>query len=340
MLAVFAPLEDVSACSSDQDLDLVIANKNAPRQCVLSGRVAEIERAPAVLGDRQIATHIVPVSAAFHSRPWPVPRTRSRQTLDSIDLHRRRSRLRQHDGRCPTRPTLSRLVLCWPASSPGRSSSSPRSKRCTDGGADVSRSRPRRQAHRAWFARSSKAPIISPWPWIASRGAAGNLHDLACSLASLAALGYAVDLDSMGRRRSRVPAEQKPGFTVKICGANARPKAPPPTISRPSPAAGPEREYAKPKPRPLAEHAIARAGSQDATMPSHPQPPDHAETRSDHDTARQDQLHITPTARRPRTSGPAMTRRDRRRARPSAAAADQPRAAAALSRRSRTPRTI
>ncbi len=68
MLAVFAPLEQVSKLLSEHELDLVIANKNAPRQCVLSGQAAEIERAQQLFEDRGLTTRPVPVSAAFHSQ--------------------------------------------------------------------------------------------------------------------------------------------------------------------------------------------------------------------------------------------------------------------------------
>ena len=59
----------------------------------------------------------------------------------------------------------------------------------------------------------------------ASRGKSGNLYDLGCSLATLAALGYAVDLTRWDEGApGRSPAQKKAGLTVKICGANVRPK--------------------------------------------------------------------------------------------------------------------
>lgn len=52
MLAVFAPLEQVSALLREHGLDVIIANKNAPRQCVLSGPAGEIERVQRLLAER------------------------------------------------------------------------------------------------------------------------------------------------------------------------------------------------------------------------------------------------------------------------------------------------
>ena len=46
----------------------------------------------------------------------------------------------------------------------------------------------------------------------ASRGAAGNVDDLACTLASLAAQGYAVDLTALGRFLSRRRLRNGPGL--------------------------------------------------------------------------------------------------------------------------------
>src|SRR5262249_50100378 len=63
MLAVFAPIEDVVATLREHSLDLVVANKNAPRQCVLSGPTEEVERGRRAWADRGITTRPIPVSA-------------------------------------------------------------------------------------------------------------------------------------------------------------------------------------------------------------------------------------------------------------------------------------
>src|SRR5262249_14552360 len=51
-----------------EPLDVVIANKNAPDQAVLSGPAAEIDRAARRFEALGIATRPLSVSAAFHSR--------------------------------------------------------------------------------------------------------------------------------------------------------------------------------------------------------------------------------------------------------------------------------
>ncbi|HIJ97182.1 MAG TPA: acyltransferase domain-containing protein, partial [Desulfuromonadales bacterium] len=67
MLAVSAPLADVQQLISDEALDLVIANRNAPNQAVLSGSSAEIARAADACATRKLSCKQLTVAAAFHS---------------------------------------------------------------------------------------------------------------------------------------------------------------------------------------------------------------------------------------------------------------------------------
>ncbi|MBI2787769.1 MAG: SDR family NAD(P)-dependent oxidoreductase [Elusimicrobia bacterium] len=67
MLAVVASFADVEKAVKEEKLDLVIANRNAPTQNVLSGATAEIEKADKVLTARGLKCVRLPVAAAFHS---------------------------------------------------------------------------------------------------------------------------------------------------------------------------------------------------------------------------------------------------------------------------------
>jgi acyl transferase domain-containing protein/NAD(P)-dependent dehydrogenase (short-subunit alcohol dehydrogenase family) len=67
MLAVSAPLTEVQQLISDEKLDLVIANRNAPNQAVLSGSISEIGRATDACASRKLSCKRLPVAAAFHS---------------------------------------------------------------------------------------------------------------------------------------------------------------------------------------------------------------------------------------------------------------------------------
>ncbi len=67
MAAVQASAEDISVVLKDEQLDLVIANKNAPNQSVISGATKEIARAVDCFRKRNFTITPLKVSAAFHS---------------------------------------------------------------------------------------------------------------------------------------------------------------------------------------------------------------------------------------------------------------------------------
>ncbi len=67
MLAVSAPLATIEQVIAADRLDLVIANRNAPAQAVLSGSTGEIDRAESAFSSRNLPYKRLPVAAAFHS---------------------------------------------------------------------------------------------------------------------------------------------------------------------------------------------------------------------------------------------------------------------------------
>jgi acyl transferase domain-containing protein/NAD(P)-dependent dehydrogenase (short-subunit alcohol dehydrogenase family) len=226
MLAVMASLEEVLAVLHEHALDVEVANKNAPRQYVLSGSQHEIERARQFLAERKIATHLLAVSAAFHSRFVAGARAAFRATLESVT---------------PTAATLPVFANSTAEAYPAD----------CDGLKDLLACQLERpvefvQVIEAMYLMGARtflevgpdarlAPLVSAilegnahvsLAVDASRGASRNLFDLACALATLAALGYAVDLkrwDETAPERD-VPV-RNPGLTVKVCGANPRPAA-------------------------------------------------------------------------------------------------------------------
>ncbi len=68
MFAVKAPMEKIEALIRDNDLDLVLANKNSHQQGVLSGSTHEIDRAVKIFKKNRVRGIKLPVAAAFHSR--------------------------------------------------------------------------------------------------------------------------------------------------------------------------------------------------------------------------------------------------------------------------------
>jgi malonyl CoA-acyl carrier protein transacylase/NADP-dependent 3-hydroxy acid dehydrogenase YdfG len=87
MLAVPAPLATVEQILAEEQLDLVIANRNAPNQAVLSGSSAEIDRAVNAFSVRHLACKRLPVAAAFHSPLVADASVPFLAALDSVELH-------------------------------------------------------------------------------------------------------------------------------------------------------------------------------------------------------------------------------------------------------------
>ena len=67
MLAVHLPIGELERLVSENWPDLVVANRNAPEQAVLSGGTDSIEAARTLLENRGVRCTPLPVSAAFHS---------------------------------------------------------------------------------------------------------------------------------------------------------------------------------------------------------------------------------------------------------------------------------
>ncbi len=118
----------------DQEaLDVVVANKNAPRQCVLSGPIAEIERARQILSDRQGRD---PSSCRFRRRFTAGSSRTLKNHFSSFSnsITPRDSTIPVFSNATaePYPKALSKSGHYWRVSSRGRSNSSPRSKRCIE----------------------------------------------------------------------------------------------------------------------------------------------------------------------------------------------------------------
>ncbi len=68
MLAVRAPMQELSALIDASGVDVILANKNSPAQGVLSGSLEGIAQAEKLCKAQKFRTLRLPVAAAFHSR--------------------------------------------------------------------------------------------------------------------------------------------------------------------------------------------------------------------------------------------------------------------------------
>jgi len=88
MMVVIAPLEKIEAVIEKEDLDLVFANRNSHTQGVLSGKLAEIEKAMAVMAKNNIQTKKLHVSAAFHSSIVAPAKEPFRKELEKVSFQK------------------------------------------------------------------------------------------------------------------------------------------------------------------------------------------------------------------------------------------------------------
>ncbi len=238
MLAVFAGADVVRALLEESALGLVIANKNAPRQCVISGPAAEIERSKSLFAARQIATHKLGVSRAFHSRLVSGAVDSFQSVLDSVDFSPSPIHVFSNTTALPypADPGSARTLLAGQLARPVEFVSQIEAmyrmgaRMFVEVGPDAKLTALVRAILEG---RDHHAIAVDP-----SRGEQGNVPALARTLASLAAHGYGVDLT--GWDRTYQPSQAKrPGLTVRVCGANARPKAPTVPVPGSAPVAAP-----------------------------------------------------------------------------------------------------
>ena len=86
MLAVQAPLADIEALVESHGLDIVLANRNAPRQGVLAGSSAALAAAQALCHKKGYGCVSLPVAAGFHSTYMEKALQPFRKALRSISL--------------------------------------------------------------------------------------------------------------------------------------------------------------------------------------------------------------------------------------------------------------
>ncbi len=86
MMAVKAPLSDLDTLVADLDSDVILANRNSPRQGVLSGSRPAITAAEKKCKALKFRAIPLPVAAAFHSPLVAAARKPFRRLLTDIDL--------------------------------------------------------------------------------------------------------------------------------------------------------------------------------------------------------------------------------------------------------------
>ncbi|MGE4632332.1 MAG: SDR family NAD(P)-dependent oxidoreductase [Planctomycetota bacterium] len=253
MLAVALPIEELERFVLDNCPRLVIANRNAPQQAVLSGPQSAIADAMGILDQRGIRNQKLPVAAAFHSAEVASAADPFQEILKKARFHPSKAPiLANSTGReYPQDEDAARDLLAHQIARPVLF-------------VDMIEEMVRLGA--TTFLEVGPGQVltglmrtilsgISPQSMaIATDGDKENGSDLARAIARIAVRGHRVDL-SQWDPNSVVAPETDDGLVVMIRGSNFRPGevssqtgstavvAPPPTIDAndpvPDPAAGP-----------------------------------------------------------------------------------------------------
>ena len=298
MLAVFgsiAVLEEVLR-SEGLGIDLVIANRNGPRQFVLSGPEVAIERAARAFERRKVMTRALAVSAAFHSPAVAEASGPFLAALNSVEFAPASIPVYANTTAAPypADPAEARSLLAGQLANPVAFSDELEAMRRAGVSTFLEVGPDAKLSGLVRATLGVRAIALD-----ASKGAHGNLFDLAAALAELASIGYPVVLTRWDEGRDVTPrSARKSSLTVKVCGANASTSPRPAAGATPNPttAARPlMTPTPPPRPRPIAppvhplvngdasahpdrnghadEHAIvsARAAENSQTVPAaHP----------------------------------------------------------------------
>jgi len=240
MLAVQADEAAVQAFLREDDGQLVIANRNSPKQYVLSGPVEQIRRALGKLTDRAIRSRMLQVSAAFHSPLVADARAPFAAALEKIDIHKGRMPVYANaTGReYPKSAQQAREVLASQIVRPVNFMEQIQAMHA-DGVRTFIEVGP-------GHVLSDLVQAILPGgdaetiALDASKGKRAGAFDLALALARLASLGHEVQLEKWEVAPQAEANAGKPALTVPISGANYRapttprpPAAPRPAAARP-----------------------------------------------------------------------------------------------------------
>jgi acyl transferase domain-containing protein/NADP-dependent 3-hydroxy acid dehydrogenase YdfG len=226
MVAVKAPHAIVESIIREESLDLVIANRNAPNQVVLSGRTTEIVRAITCLGKRQIPHSRLAVAAAFHSPLVATARAPFRETLNKV-VFRYGSRpvyANTTGAAYPADATAMRDLLAGQLEAPVNFVD--QIQRMADDGVwtflEIGPGSALTKLTAAILVERPTTPDWDAFALDASSGKKPGTLGLAHGLARLAARGHRVDLTPWQRSGAPTIAAQPEakGLVVPICGAN------------------------------------------------------------------------------------------------------------------------
>ncbi len=222
MLAVQSDIATLSEILKKNSLDLVIANKNAPNQVVLSGLSIEIQKAQEILSAQKIQSTVLPVSAAFHSSLVAKAQEPFGQALEQISVASPSLPVFSNTtaGQYPKEPQEIKAILASQLAMPVEFVEEIRAmyKMGIRTFVEIGPGKRLTGLVNAILKEHSDVTTIAIDE---SSGKKNGIFDLAKVLSCLASLGHSIQLplwapDSSSAR----PVENKPRMMVSLCGAN------------------------------------------------------------------------------------------------------------------------
>jgi acyl transferase domain-containing protein/NAD(P)-dependent dehydrogenase (short-subunit alcohol dehydrogenase family)/acyl carrier protein len=266
MSAILADADTVQSILDAAGGQAVLANRNGPKQSVISGSLGDLERAERICKSRSVRFVRLPVAAAFHSPFVASAAAPFRDVLNSVTFGPSATPVYANSTALPypADPIAARDLLGHQLAKPvlfdeqirAMVEAGVRTFIEVGPGAKLSR-----MAADILAGDPGQASSIACIALDSSSGSRPGTLDLAHALARLAARGHTVTLSAWERESRCRPAVRnaKPGLTVPICGANfvaPRPARPP---REPMPITA-EKTMAEPvRPNPLDSTAIAAA---------------------------------------------------------------------------------
>jgi acyl transferase domain-containing protein len=252
MAAVQAPVEAVEALLP-QDGSVVIANKNAPNQTVVSGATAAVDQFLAQCKANKLRGVKLQVAGAFHSAFVADAQGPLRAVLDACAWETGAIPVYSNTTGdvYPGNPEAARDLLASQMARPVEFVDEIRAMHAAGARTFVEVGPGQRLS--GLIAQILDGEAFATAALDASNGKSPGIADLARCLAHVAARGHEIDLTAWDDAYTPPAQTEKPQFTVPICGANyrtpnqrPRPKAAPPAQAL----ADPEVQTADPVPHP------------------------------------------------------------------------------------------
>ncbi len=240
MLAVSAPLASIEQVLAEEKIELVLANRNAPSQGILSGKSSEIDRAATIFTARQISCKKIPVAAAFHSALVADAAAPFLKALETIPFQGARLPVYANTNAAeyPADTTAAKALLAgqlanpvqWVAEIEAMYAAGMRTFVEVGPGARLT------GLVKAVLGERQHTAIALD----SSAGKRSGIADLARLLAQLSVLGHQVQLPLWDYGyQAPVSSGKKPAMTIPLCGANyMKPKEKRPPLP-PRPATSP-----------------------------------------------------------------------------------------------------